>query len=140
VFREALERRNPAATAAELDKEERRPLRAPVLFVVSARLRVDPKIPEIEQLLSAGTAAHAILLALHARGYAGMWRTGAPAYDPHVKRALGLLESDAIVAFVYAGTPTQPAPPIERPSPADFASEWTNALNADAGAAPGDPP
>ena len=51
-------------------------------------------------------AAQNIMLAAHALGYGAMWKTGDPAYDPRVKRALGLEESDAIVAFLYLGTNT----------------------------------
>jgi nitroreductase len=46
-----------------------------------------------------------MLVAAHALGYGGFWRTGAAAYDDRVKRALGLASEDAIVGFVYLGTP-----------------------------------
>ncbi len=125
VMRQALLQRKPGADEAELSKEERKPLRAPLLIVVSARVREHPKAPALEQVLSAGCAAQNILLGLHARGYAGMWRTGAPAYDAGVKRALGLDEQDAIVAFIYAGTPAAPTPTVPRPEPKDYITEWT---------------
>ena len=35
-----------------------------------------------------------------------MWKTGGPAYDPIVKRALGLEVRDQIIGFVYLGTAT----------------------------------
>ena len=125
VLREALLRRNPNASAAELDKAQRKPLRAPLLIVVSSHVRPHPKAPEIEQVLSAGAAAQNILLALHAQGFAGMWRTGEPAYDAFVKRALGLRDTDAIVGFLYAGTPAAPFPSIERPDPRAYVQDWT---------------
>jgi nitroreductase len=124
VMREALLRRRPDASVGDLDKEAKKPLRAPLIIVVSARVREHPKAPAVEQVLSAGSATQNLMLALHARGYAAMWRTGAPAYDPHVKRALGLLEHDAIVGFVYAGTPTAPPPAMVRPSPQELVEEW----------------
>jgi len=93
-------------------------------LVVAAIVESHPKVPAVEQLLSAGTAAHAILLALQARGFAGIWRTGDSAYDPEVKRAFGLREQDAIVGFLYAGTPKQPAPDSNRPVPEAFVHEW----------------
>jgi len=127
VLREALLARNPAAVAADLDREAKKPLRAPLVIVVSAPVKAHPKAPAVEQIISAGCAAQNILLALHARGYAGMWRTGAPAYDPNVKRALGLSPDDAIVAFIYAGTPSSPPPEITRPNAIDYVSEWTGA-------------
>src|SRR6188472_2322078 len=69
VMSAALARRKPGASPEELTKEAGKPLRAPLILVVSARLQDDPKVPHGEQLLSAGAAAHAILLALQARGY-----------------------------------------------------------------------
>jgi nitroreductase len=121
----AAARANPQAKVDELDKARSKALRAPLLIVVGAVVRAHPKVPDVEQILAAGAAAHAILLTLHARGYAAIWRTGEPAYDPQLKRALGLNESDAIVAIIYAGTAKTPAPALERPAPEDFSSEWT---------------
>jgi len=125
VMREALARRDPSAAPETLAKEERRPLRAPVLIVVSARVRPDPKIPAIEQVLSAGALAHGLLLATHAHGFAGMWRTGPTAYDPWVKAALGVPESDAVVGFLYLGTPALPAPRTDRPTVDAILEEWS---------------
>ena len=99
-------------------------MRAPLLIVVGARLVEHPTVPHIEQVLSAGMAAHAILLSLHAQGYAALLRTGEAAYDAEVKRAFGLDPRDAIVGFIYAGTPTAPYPPIARPNPDAFVEEW----------------
>lgn len=125
VMREALLLRNPQASAEELVKEERRPLRAPLILVVAAHVQpAHPKIPALEQILCAGAAAHSMLLVLQARGYAGILRTGAPAYDAHVKQALGLGRDDAIISFLYAGTPTQAPPQLTRATPEAIASEW----------------
>jgi len=125
VLREALQRRKPQATDQELDKEQAKPLRAPLLIVVAARVQPNPKAPEVEQILAAGAAAQNILLALHARGYAAMWRTGDGAYDPQVKQALGLEPADAIVGFIYAGTPRLPPPTFERATVDEHVREWT---------------
>lgn len=125
VFRESERRRNPEASDEMLDRAAAKPLRAPLILVVAAAPREHPKVPRIEQVISAGMAAHAILLALHAHGFAAICRTGPPAYDPDVKRALGLDADDEIVGFLYAGTPRVPAPSIERPSPEAFLAEWT---------------
>ena len=61
-------------------------------------------MPEIEQTLSAGASAHAIMLASAALGFAAMWKTGSAAYDTQVKTGLGLEAGDAIVGFLYLGT------------------------------------
>lgn len=124
VLRDALLRRKPTASKEDLEKEQKKPLRAPLIVVVSAHVREHPKAPAIEQIISAGAAAQNFLLALHARGYAGMWRTGTPAYDAHVKAAFGLSANDALVGFIYAGTPSVPAPSIPRPLISDFVEDW----------------
>lgn len=121
----ALLRRSPGAPPEAVEKERRKPLRAPLIAVVSARVRPDPKVPAIEQVLAAGALTHGLLLGLHAHGYAGMWRTGPAAYDDEVKRGFGLEPSDALVGFLYIGTAALPAPPIARPSAADVIEEWS---------------
>jgi nitroreductase len=107
-----------------IERARRKPLRAPLLIIVAATPKTHPKVPEIEQILSAGAVAHGILLGLHAKGFAGMWRTGAPAYDATLKTALGLDAGDHVVGFVYAGTATVPAPHVERPRVEEFVRSW----------------
>lgn len=121
----AARKQKPDLSQDELDKTRNKALRAPLIIVVSAVVQPHPKVPAIEQVLAAGAAAQNILLALHARGFAAMWRTGGPAYDPDLKRAFGLKADDAVVAFIYAGTAKQPAAPMQRPSPDDFTREWS---------------
>jgi len=128
VMREALLRRKPAAEAEELDKEQRKPLRAPLLIVVTAHPRPAPKVPEIEQVLAAGAVAYGLVLAAQAHGYAAMWRTGPAVYDPMVKHALGLADTDHIVGIVYVGTAAVAAPPVARPGYDDSVSEWTESV------------
>jgi nitroreductase len=125
VFVEALRRRSPDAPEPALAQERERPLRAPLLVAVAARIAKDhPKIPEIEQILSAGAAAQNILLAAHALGYGAKWLTGANAYDEHVKRALGLVAEDRLISFIYLGTPTGEAPQVPHAEARAHTVEW----------------
>ncbi|HEV8441874.1 MAG TPA: nitroreductase [Steroidobacteraceae bacterium] len=96
-------RRNPALSAGDLQREHDKALRAPLIIVVTCRAVTGTKVPVIEQILAAGAAAQNILLALHNFGYAAAWKTGDAAYDPEVKKSLGLAGDDHIVAFIYAG-------------------------------------
>jgi nitroreductase len=89
---------------AKHEKERTKLGRAPVVIVVGAVRRPSEQIPWIEQQLAAAAAAQNILLAATALGYGSMWRTGDPAYDDHVKQALGLAPQDAITGFLYIGT------------------------------------
>jgi nitroreductase len=125
VLADAYKRRKPDASAPELEREAAKPMRSPLLIVVAAKLTARPGIPEIEQILSTGAAVQNLTLALHAQGYASAWKTGEPAYDPVVKKALGLDEGDAIVAFVYVGTPGPIMPPRPRPAADEFVRRWT---------------
>lgn len=89
----------------QLHRTKQLPLRAPLIVVVVAKIDEAAKIPVVEQLLSAGAAAYAMLVAAHALGLGGVWRTGAMAYHEDVKKALGIKASDHIVGFLYFGTP-----------------------------------
>ena len=99
-----VERAGAEPVPAKLEKERTKLGRAPVVVIVGAVHRHDEKIPWDDQLGAAYAAAQNLLLAATALGYGSMWRTGDPAHDEVVKRAIGLDEHDAIVAFVYLGT------------------------------------
>lgn len=124
LMAESLLAHNPGATAEVLERARRKAMRAPLVMVVAAVIREHPRVPEIEQVVSVGASAYAMLLALHARGYGAIWRTGSVAYDSRVKRALGFEESDVLVGFIYTGRALRPAAPLARPHPEEFAAEW----------------
>jgi nitroreductase len=124
VFARALMARDPATASAVVEKERGKPLRAPLVIAVVARVQVGHKIPEIEQILSAGAAAMNMLNAIHALGYGGVLLTGGATYDPAVHAALGLADDERLVGFVHAGTPTQVPPAIVRPDASAFLTEW----------------
>jgi nitroreductase len=96
-------RRVPGLSAGDLQRERDKAMRAPLIIVVACRIVPGTKIPVIEQILAAGSAAQNMLLALHAQGFAAAWKTGEAAYDPEVKRALGFAADDHLVGFIYTG-------------------------------------
>jgi len=105
LFAEAEFREDPHASDATLNSARKKPLRAPMIIAVIAKVAPDePKVPKIEQVISAGCAAHGILLAAHAQGLGAMWRSGKYAFDTTVRKGLGLAEDDEVVAFLYLGT------------------------------------
>lgn len=112
---ESMKASMPGVSDADLERERAKVDRAPVIVVVAAKT-VDKgdKIPQIEQVLAAGAATQNVFLAANALGFGAMWKTGGAAYDPIVKRAVGLEAEDHIVGFVYVGsvvTPGQPKKP-----------------------------
>ncbi len=102
-----LRRKAPQATQAQLDAERAKPMRAPTIVVVAARI-AKGKIPEIEQIASVAAGVQNMFLVAHALGYGAMWKTGAAAYDAEVKTTLGLLPQDHIVALLYLGSVVTP--------------------------------
>ena len=124
VFADAMQRRDPDADEAALDRARAAPLRAPLVMVVVCRYTEHPKVPEHEQRLSAGCAAHSMLLAAEAQGYAGIWRTGANAEDPYVAESLGLDDNESIVAFLYFGSRDGVAKSLPERRVSDFLSQW----------------
>ena len=124
LFVAGLRRREPQATEAQIDKEREKPLRAPVTIAVVARTVQGHKIPEIEQVLSAGAAAMNILNAVHALGFAAKWVTGANCYDAEFRRDFGLGADDQLLGFIHVGTPLETAGAPARPDPAEFVVDW----------------
>jgi nitroreductase len=123
---EVLLEGKPDATSETLRFEREKALRAPLIIVAIARTRPDPKIPEVEQLMSAAAATQNIMLAAHALGYGAMWKTGDPAYDVNMKKALGLEAGDSITGFIYIGTPAEGVISTQRPRPvpSDYVQTW----------------
>lgn len=124
IFVQATMRREPEVDAAYLAKQREKPLRSPLIVVVVATLIESEKIPEIEQMLSAGAAAHNILLASNALGFGSIWLTGANAYDAYVRDEFGLGDNERIIGFVYVGTPELNIPPRNLPAVGDYLSNW----------------
>ena len=83
--------------------------RAPACVMVISSPRPSPKVPEWEQVLSAGAVCFNLLIASHALGYAGSWLTEWPTFDERARAALGLSNEERIAGFVYLGTPAQGA-------------------------------
>lgn len=124
VLEQCLMLRNPGADEAARTKARTSPLRAPLLIVVVVKLSEHPKVPAIEQRLSAGCAAQGILLAAEACGYAGIWRTGEAAFDRTVMDALGLAQDEEIIGFIYLGSRAGKAKPLPQLNAAEFVSSW----------------
>lgn len=123
LMAQSLARREKDISPAKLDFEKAKAQRAPVLVVVAATPKDDPKIPEIEQIEAVAAATQNFVIAAHALGYGTLWRTGKTAYDPEVKRALGLRDNDTIVGIIYVGSIATPGAP-RKIAPGDFVRHW----------------
>ena len=117
--------RDPAAPPQAVEKDRQRFSHAPLVVAVVARLQPGHKVPEQEQLLTAGCACFALLQAAQALDFGAQWLTAWMAYDPEVARILGLVDGERIVGFVHIGTPLQEVPERERPDPRQLLTDWT---------------
>lgn len=99
-------------------------LRAPTVLVVVSKAGPHVKIPEWEQLLSAGALTQNILLAAAALGVGAQWNTDWIAYDQEIMKAMGLSESEKIVGIVYLGTPKAALEDRPRPDPDSLITHW----------------
>ena len=121
VMAQALARRNPAASSDSVIQgiERAKPLRAPVVIAVGVDKASGPKVVEFENVCAAAAAAQNMLLAAHALGLGGMWRSGDPIFDPAVREALGFAADQQMVGFLYIGYPAVEMPPPTRPGAED---------------------
>src|SRR6267154_573904 len=111
----AFRAKYPEAKPDQLDYERKRLARAPLVIAVVSRAGPHVKIPEWEQVLSAGAAATSLVFAAHALGFAASWLTEWYSYDRRVLDALGVAPNEKIAGFVHIG---RQAKPIEdRPRP-----------------------
>ncbi len=115
----------PQRSAAEIERLRQQPLRAPTLIVAILRPSQDAAVPMHEQWLSMGAAVQNLLLALHAQGFAAIWRTGALATDAAVRSALGVQAEESIAALVYVGSPPPAPRRAERPQAQSFWRVWS---------------
>jgi nitroreductase len=112
---EALARLKEAAgpeAASKLD-------RAPTLVVASAIRSGDP-VQDEEDLLATAVAVYIVLLAAHARGLAGYWRTPAVLRTPEGRSAAGVPDGERVLGLIHLGRPRQDRQPPERAPAADY--------------------
>lgn len=124
LLAEALQQGGGEIEEKALDKARNGPLRAPLVVVVIAKLQDHYKVPKSEQLITAGCAAHGVLLAAYALGIGAVWRTGELSYSPHLAKGLGLQADEEVIAFLYLGTPQNPPRVASKVDVVDFVSEW----------------
>jgi len=111
----AFRTKYPDAKAEQIEAERDRLARAPLVIAVVSRAAPHVKIPEWEQVLSAGAAAMNLVTTAHALVYGANWITEWYAYDRAVLDALGLAPHERIAGFIHIGRP--PGPPEDRPRP-----------------------
>ncbi|MEY3069666.1 MAG: nitroreductase family protein [Arenimonas sp.] len=108
----------PEASAIRLEKERTRFSFAPCIVAVVLNPVKGHKVPEIEQVLSAGAVCMNLLHAAHQAGFGAQWLTGFAAYDREVLTAVGLETDEQLIGYIHIGTRTESPGERERPDPA----------------------
>jgi nitroreductase len=106
-----LERLKQAAGPEGAAKLER----APTLVVASCLLTGDP-VQDEEDLHATAVAAYIVLLAAHARGLAGYWRTPELLRSEAGREGVGLAPGERFVGLLHLGPLRQEKEPPERPA------------------------
>lgn len=127
VIATSFKRNNPDAIQEQIEIEQERLTRAPIVIAVVSRVHREHKIPVWEQILSSGAACQTMLIAAQSTGYAAQWLTEWYAYDSDVKKAIGAEADDEIAGFVYLGNPVGELTDRARPIYDDIVSEWSPA-------------
>jgi nitroreductase len=105
----------PDLSAEMIQVEETRFLRAPVVIAVVSRAGPHMKIPEWEQIMSAGAVCLNMVMAANALGYVSNWLTEWMAFDERAHRVLGVERGEKVAGFIHIGSTDFPV--VERPRP-----------------------
>jgi nitroreductase len=89
--------------------------RAPVVIAVVSTAGPHFKVPEWEQILSAGALCLNLSMAANAYSYAANWLTEWFAYDDRAHPLLGIRPGEKVAGFIHIGSTTFPN--TERPRP-----------------------
>ncbi|WP_395818866.1 nitroreductase [Devosia sp.] len=122
---EVAKRNNPAIDESALEADRRHFLPAPLTVGVIFSPKQSPKIPELEQFMSAVNVCFALEHAAFALGYAATWTSRWVMFDAAAQQALGARGGERFVGFIHIGTAA--IKPEDRPRPAleSVVSRWT---------------
>lgn len=114
---------NPDADEERLAVERRR-FSAPLVVGVVSRAGPHKKIPEWEQVMSAGAACMNLVVGAAAMGFASVWLTEWYAYNRAVLDRFGVAPNERMAGFVHIGTAPEPREDRIRPSLADIVTTF----------------
>lgn len=124
LFQRATLADDPQATESALQRCLAMPQRAPMIIVGISTNQPNDKVPVLEQQLSCGIGMGYLLLALQAKGFGGIWRTGAMVEHPVVKQGLGIADHETLLGFLYVGTPSSGYKAAPELAVEDYFSRW----------------
>jgi nitroreductase len=115
---------NPDANEAQIRFEQNRFMRAPTVVAVISERQAGHKIPEWEQILSAGAVCQNLLVAASLAGFAAQWLTEWYTYDEHIQSLFNIGEHEDIAGFVYLGSAERKPDERARPDNETRIQRW----------------
>ncbi len=115
---------NPDLPPAKADMWTLYLSRAPLTVVLVARPDPAAKVPEWNQVLSAGAAGMALTLAASAMGFATQWLLKWPGRDPQAAALVGAKPDERIAGFIHIGRPGAAAEDRPRPGLDEVVAFW----------------
>ncbi len=79
-------------------------LHAPCVVAVISKATNHPKVPQWEQILSAGAVCQNMLMAANAHGFEAQWLTAWYVYDKDANEILQLEKGEAVAGIIHIGS------------------------------------
>lgn len=127
LMAKSVKAKQPSIPVEKLASVQKKAFNAPMVIAVIARIEDTTKIPRVEQVVTAGCAAHAMLYAAQAQGLGAFWWTGPYANDPVVRSGFDLTPMDELIGFINLGQPDGEADAPSERDPEAFIERWTEA-------------
>ena len=88
--------------------------------MIASVIQTGDDVQDREDELATAVATYIVLLAAHARGLVGYWRTPGVLRTPEGRAAVGMADDERFVALIYLGHPRQEQRPPERAPAGDY--------------------
>ncbi|MEP9377571.1 nitroreductase [Aquabacter sp. CN5-332] len=117
-------RQNPDLPPVKSDMWRTYLMRAPLTVVAVSRPDPTSKVPEFNQVLSAGAACMNLIAAATALGYAAHWLLKWPGRDAEAAALLGVGEGEKVAGFIHIGSPAEQVADRPRPVLTEVVTVW----------------
>ncbi len=124
IIADRLKADQPDLDESRLELERKRLAHAPLVVGVISRAGPHAKIPEWEQVLSAGAVCMNLVVAANAMGFAASWLTQWYSYDSRITAKFGVAPDEKVAGFVHIGRASGTPEDRVRPVLADIVTRF----------------
>lgn len=105
IEKENMKNSDSEENQSKLKARREQPFSVPVIIIVGCEISEKPRVVPVEEIEAVSACTQNILLALHAEGLEGYWKTPAAIYTSKFKEFLGLKEKDHVLGLLHVGYP-----------------------------------